>query len=1581
MTDQIPVDEMDDKSLTREAIRDELGAQNAYDAYARNTSDPKAKRVYKDIAREEGVHVGELAQVYSEQDPDAVKDMNEGRKEVKTMKSFRDIYDTRRSAVLGKASGHIEKKMTPEEMMARMYAGKKQAPMPDTSISGDAPPKEEGGDEALKGLGKIGRDKARARITQTLKLANQWADIEGLQAGPERDRFIASIVSDISKALQNNDRKKSEMATEMHREAREVSTPQVPSDAHVDQNVVTPTGQRPDGTYTTKVISGAKPKTVSAEKPDKPKDADMKTDKKVFPSSKEEPKKGTVVETKTFPERVPHVRNPKPQRISRPGADREYRPQYTTLNTEKEGKAIAEDNKANVKQKERQQARDEEYKKKNARSDARRGQNGSLASQGKKRVRGKTVESKKSASMHIAKIGELSGRGPVKERLGGDWNFTDPEMKAALRGAAFADRYDYILAQNDFKERYGRNPTDAERMRLFYSTMPLVQDFLEYIPEKKRGFGKREFPTGHVFSEIDWQHVPGASPVIPTYLPKLARDESSKKGYFRIVYPNGKSRVVTDTDDRQYEKAMRAMDTEKDPDTGRPQGRRVQYKIPGPEGSEEGTYIEPVYKDFRSYRLSGRQKDRLMYYASMPDLPTDEVWVPSKWDYLHKRYGTWMPEFAVKFDETKGEHVPIMSEKQIDQYLHDEYVKRYGKEPGGGIKLNTHGNRDENGILTPDVENTAYAYAKYMAGDDDDIFDRRSVQEWMENFEREGNRFVPNGDGKTFTLMMLDGSTSKITLNELKEWSDYMFDARMTEFRKFIGNGGKLDTDFEKIALAMKTDPKSWDDVIQAPKPDPEGNKKEMYAHFKTEEWMEDPDTRAKFLKIYFPGKEGISDEELADAMLDYAYRAYDKLLAGDQTEYLGAMHNVDRKLYSKYGVHLEDLQDAGANLDEGEINAAKDREYPEGMEGFGEFSSDQSVAANGRKTRDYHMRNNYPGSASHRRAVEMHEQQRKTEDEVINENIDAVAKALELVQGVDREWKGKYGGRNAYSHYVGFGKDIKEGKVQVGIDKNGEVEVLRKTWVENPDNPMHGGSDPNAPRFIQTLIKDDKYSNTIKGMLDFIWAGMPDFKLLPRESTENAKRIVEVLSDMDPEDVVRGIEVPLIERDGEERVHRYNGDAVLRMLASAANRFVRDTTLSPEKRQEYLNARKILSYVIKENMKKDTDIADLESQARTEASLIPRLRNSRYTDPTTKKQRVRYNEFRDEGQKLSRDDIGMHLGAYDTYSKLYGEEYPEVAKDRESIRMQLLGDKVSSLDPVEYDQAIQSEVDNAVKTLEAMGIEVTDRDIAGFEADAIDKVNKQKLDWAKGEITDEIVEKEIKRRARERTASRYISEKIANGMRDSDEYRRKYSGLGENSDYNNAVLLHDRISAINAGLDPETVRDEGYTGPLVQTDFTPKDTSTPEQLAMDEAFAEEGRGQERIEDKKKVDDAKAKSTPSSKPKARAQEKLKEDAKNSKKAKGRKSTQNKGSDEKKDVPKKETEKETSKRVPAPHTRGRQIDVQGILHSRDSETTPKEETRSEPVITDTVTEPKKASASFRDIYNKRRNDVINKYRGM
>ena len=109
MTDQVPVDEMDDKSLTREAIRDELGAQNAYDAYARNTSDPKAKKVYEDISHEEGVHVGELAQTLSEQDPSAVKDMEEGREEVKTMKSFRDVMSQRRDTVLNKANGHIEK--------------------------------------------------------------------------------------------------------------------------------------------------------------------------------------------------------------------------------------------------------------------------------------------------------------------------------------------------------------------------------------------------------------------------------------------------------------------------------------------------------------------------------------------------------------------------------------------------------------------------------------------------------------------------------------------------------------------------------------------------------------------------------------------------------------------------------------------------------------------------------------------------------------------------------------------------------------------------------------------------------------------------------------------------------------------------------------------------------------------------------------------------------------------------------------------------------------------------------------------------------------------------------------------------------------------------------------------------------------------------------------------------------------------------------------------------------------------------------------------------------------------------------
>lgn len=1581
-TDEIPISDMDDASVTREAIRDELGAQNSYSQYARQTKDPKAKRVYKDISREEGEHVGELAQVYSEQDPDAVKDMNEGRKEVKDMKSAK-----KSGAQPNKKSGHIEKYSN--KLLDRLYANKEQAPMPDTAVSTDIPQKGMGGSGALAEMRRMRMNNVSKRAEMAINTAKQMAVIKGIPEGKERDRFIAETVAKLSNMYKKNYDAdmaiKREAISQAKAEEREAAEVQPVSDAKLDSDTIIPTGHRPDGVPTAKKLPALKPKTISPTDGKKKDDDGKPAPKKLPPSKKtEESPKGQTLQVKTFPERPRGARN-EHQRPIVAGTNNKYNRQGETSDAEANMKQTLQNYKDTVEHLGEVSARESQYGRKNKRSQKRRAANGSLNQQGLERKDGKNVKkeptSKKtaSASMPIKKFGELSGRPPVKERPGGDWNFQTPEQRKAMRAAADQDRSNYLRAQRDFKERHGRNPTDIEAMRRFYSTMPLVQDFLEYVPEKKRGFRGRGFPTGHAFPDIDWQHVPGVSPVIPTYIPKLAREDSSKKGYFRIVRPSGTSSVILDTDDHAYEKAMRAMKNEKDPDTGRPQGRQTRYKITGIEGEPEGTYIEPIFSNFRSYRLSGKNKDRLMYYAALKDeLPVDEVWVPSKWDYLHNRYGSYMPEFAVKFDPKKGEYVPAMTDKQIQEFLHDEYVRKYHKEPEKGMLLNRPGphlvqwDEDVEGVTnapTSDTEDMAYWYARQMAGDDKDIENRRSVKEWVDKFETGGGtvEFNVPEDGD-FTITMPDGTISVRPMDELKEWSDYMFDARVTQFRNFIGKGGDMHTDFETISESMERDPGSWDDVIKAPRPEPKGIKQKAYSHFKADEWMEDPEIQEKFRRTYFSDKDDVTDEDIYNKMLEYANGIYEKLLAGDQEKYLAVMKGVDEKMFERYGVHLDDdfldldlpeeLTDglSSEELEAGkDVLAGKDIEYPEKSEGFGEFSSDPSIAANGRKIRDYWKRTNYEGSAAHRNALDVNEQQRDVENKVLRYNIEAVAKALETVNGVEKAWRGDNNKGGDYGIFSGFLNDVKTGKFQFDVDKYGNLVVLREA----------GGG---------TAAVDDMYTGLIRDMTESLHDIEPNGRAVPDEKNpQNALRVAEALSEMEPEDIIYGIEVPLTLRDGTEEVKRYDGESLLRMLIQATNRYARYANIPAWKRKDYDEARKILSYAINNDMDADPGIDQIRREALTEARMMPGLRNYSYVDPTTKKRVTLHNDFRNKGRKdrymdspLSRDDIGGHRAAYDEYSKIFGEAYPEVEADRDNIHTQLLVDKISKILPEEYNGAIQSEIDNAVKTLEAMGIEVTDEDRDQFEKEAIIKVNKDKLDWATGEITDAIVDAEIVRRTHQLATDRYVESKISNAMMENEGYRRKYSGMGKNDSIEDAMYLHDVIAAIRAGEDPESIDKEGYEGPKAQREFEPRTASSnsAESDAMDKFFEEKEKGQQIAEEKQAASKTPTTKKPSVKSRARAEERASDSKKESEKT-GRGKGKGKG----KTAP----EKKKESTVPAPTKTSRKpVDVQGILHARDNE----EETSDDMEIEDTF-----KSMSFRDIYNRRRNDVINKYRGI
>lgn len=69
----------------RYAIIAELDAINLYIQFANATDDEKAKSVFLDIAREEKTHVGEFLELLLSLDPEQVKELEEGREEVREL--------------------------------------------------------------------------------------------------------------------------------------------------------------------------------------------------------------------------------------------------------------------------------------------------------------------------------------------------------------------------------------------------------------------------------------------------------------------------------------------------------------------------------------------------------------------------------------------------------------------------------------------------------------------------------------------------------------------------------------------------------------------------------------------------------------------------------------------------------------------------------------------------------------------------------------------------------------------------------------------------------------------------------------------------------------------------------------------------------------------------------------------------------------------------------------------------------------------------------------------------------------------------------------------------------------------------------------------------------------------------------------------------------------------------------------------------------------------------------------------------------------------------------------------------------
>ncbi len=81
------------KKFTREemiealrlAIIAELDAINLYRQFARTIDDEKVKKVFEDIAKEEKTHVGEFLALLKMLDPEQVKELEAGEKEVKEL--------------------------------------------------------------------------------------------------------------------------------------------------------------------------------------------------------------------------------------------------------------------------------------------------------------------------------------------------------------------------------------------------------------------------------------------------------------------------------------------------------------------------------------------------------------------------------------------------------------------------------------------------------------------------------------------------------------------------------------------------------------------------------------------------------------------------------------------------------------------------------------------------------------------------------------------------------------------------------------------------------------------------------------------------------------------------------------------------------------------------------------------------------------------------------------------------------------------------------------------------------------------------------------------------------------------------------------------------------------------------------------------------------------------------------------------------------------------------------------------------------------------------------------------------------
>jgi rubrerythrin len=91
MLSQIPVNlqkvkkEDLDREILRAGMLAELDAVNLYEQMAAMTENEGVKKILLDIAKEEKTHLGEFQTLLLKKDPEQIKELEEGRKEVEEL--------------------------------------------------------------------------------------------------------------------------------------------------------------------------------------------------------------------------------------------------------------------------------------------------------------------------------------------------------------------------------------------------------------------------------------------------------------------------------------------------------------------------------------------------------------------------------------------------------------------------------------------------------------------------------------------------------------------------------------------------------------------------------------------------------------------------------------------------------------------------------------------------------------------------------------------------------------------------------------------------------------------------------------------------------------------------------------------------------------------------------------------------------------------------------------------------------------------------------------------------------------------------------------------------------------------------------------------------------------------------------------------------------------------------------------------------------------------------------------------------------------------------------------------------------